>query len=97
MDYLNKIEEYALKGWFVMYEIINQVENGYEEDVDDGDIPLCTYKFHIYKESTKYPFDEMNVNHLKEGYDWAFKAIEYASMDSKNKERGFLGLLPDRI
>lgn len=47
MELLKALDEWIQKGFEISYDIVNQFENGYEEDVIAGNMPNFTYTFHI--------------------------------------------------
>ncbi len=45
----DKIDSYIQKGYNITYDIVNQIENGSEESVNNVTIKLYTYTFYIYR------------------------------------------------
>lgn len=43
LEIFNKVDKWAQKGLYIEYYIIDQVENGYEKEVEKGEINPFTY------------------------------------------------------
>lgn len=71
-----KIEELANKGYFIDYMIQNQIENGLEEWVEKGYIPLITYTVNVMRVNDgEYIYAE-SFDHLKECLEAGIKFVE---------------------
>lgn len=78
MDLLKETNEWVQKGFEITYIIINQIENGYSEDVLSGDMPKFTYTFSIYEWQEEIWY--YSVDTLEDGFtmsiDWLKKNRE---------------------
>lgn len=76
MDLLNESNEWVQKGYEITYIVINQIENGYAMEVEEGNMPKYTYTFSIH-EGTENEVWYHSVDSLVEGYtmaiDWLKK------------------------
>lgn len=74
MNALKDIDEYVQKGYAVSYDIVNQIENGYEAAVKNGSMKLYTYTFYVYLPN-KVDFEDcFSFDCLDDGFK---EALEY--------------------
>ncbi|WP_144509899.1 hypothetical protein [Bacillus sp. FJAT-22090] len=74
MDLLKSINEWIQKGFEINYYIVNQAENGYIEDVLNGDKPNFTYTFSIHEMDEELFI--LSVDDLEEGFIEVLKFLE---------------------
>lgn len=74
MNLLKEANEWVQKGYSITYYVVDQIENGYEECVLDGDMPKFTYTFAIYKNNAEIFL--MSVDSLEEGYNEVLKFLK---------------------
>jgi hypothetical protein len=70
----DKIERLAKKGIIIDCVAVNQIENGYQEQVSDGSMPLITYTVEVMTTSLELLYTE-SCDSFKEaleaGLKWA--------------------------
>lgn len=71
MDLLKTIDDWVQKGFEVTYDIVNQFENGYGNEVISGNMPKFTYTFYIYENEEDLWLH--SVDTLEEGYTLSLK------------------------
>lgn len=71
VDLLTVINEWVQKGYAITYDIINQVENGYGEEVQEGNMPNFTYTFYIHEMEEELWL--YSVDTLEEGFSLVAK------------------------
>lgn len=71
---LTEVHDWVQKGFEITYYIVNQVENGYKEDVINGEMPNFTYTFMVHKDYEEIFL--LSVNYLEEGYSKALKFLK---------------------
>jgi hypothetical protein len=80
MNLFQKIEEWANKGISIEYIVINQIENGYAEQVDKGHMPLITYTVYVNRQSDGETLYTESFDHIEEaltaGINYAKTKIE---------------------
>lgn len=79
MNLFQKIEEWANKGISIEYVVINQIENGYGEQVKKGIMPLVTYTVYVNRQSDGETLYAESFDHIEEaltaGVEYADKKI----------------------
>jgi len=75
IDIFTRIENLATKGIIIDVVAINQIENGYGERVEAGDMPLITYTVEVMDTSLGNMLYTESCNTLREtlgvGVKWA--------------------------
>ncbi len=74
MDLLKRINEWVQKDFEVTYDIVNQFENGYGDEVQAGDMPNFTYTFYICNRDEELWMH--SVDGLEEGFLMALEWLE---------------------
>lgn len=74
MELLLVINEWVQKGYAITYDIINQFENGYGDDVLAGNMPNFTYTFYIHEMEEELWL--YSVDTLEEGFSLALKWLK---------------------
>lgn len=59
----------------LMINPINQIENGYEEQVAKGEMPLITYTAIIYDENIENIIADLSLDSLSEAISWSLDWI----------------------
>lgn len=76
MDLLQQAHEWVQRGFEITYIIIDQIENGYTDEVADGTMQKYTYTFSVC-EGIENEIFYHSVDSLSEGYqmvvDWLKK------------------------
>jgi hypothetical protein len=68
MDILKKVDEFKKKGIIIEVNAIDQIENGMQEQVENGLMPLVTYTVNVML------FDMSNILYA-ESCDWFSEAL----------------------
>lgn len=71
---LTEVHDWVQKGFEITYYIVNQVENGYQENVINGEMPNFTYTFTVHKNYEEIFL--LSVNSLEEGYSKTLKFLK---------------------
>ncbi|MGG0667753.1 hypothetical protein ABE073_04405 [Lederbergia citrisecunda] len=66
MDTLSIVNDWVQRGFAITYDIVNQVENGYLEEVLAGNMPNFTYTFYIHEMEEELFLH--SVDTLEEGF-----------------------------
>lgn len=74
MDLFKSVNEWIQQGFEISYDIVNQYENGYEEEVQAGVMPNFTYTFYIHE--TEEELWLHSVDTLEEGFTLALKWLQ---------------------
>ena len=69
MDILKVVNDWVQKGFDITYDIVNQYANGYEEEVQAGNMPNFTYTFYIHEMEEELWLH--SVDSLEEGFSLA--------------------------
>lgn len=71
---LEEVNTWVQNGFEVTYYIVDQVKNGYQENVINGEMPNFTYTFTVHKNYEEIFL--LSVNSLEEGYSKALKFLK---------------------
>lgn len=74
MELLIAINEWVQKGYAITYDIVNQFENGYGDDVLAGNMPNFTYTFYIHEMEEELWL--YSVDTLEEGFSLVLKWLK---------------------
>ena len=68
MDLLKKVDEFKKKGIIIEVNAIDQIENGMQEQIKDGSMPLVTYTVNVMN-------SDMSDILYAESCDWFSEAL----------------------
>ena len=74
MNLLEQAHEWVQVGFAIIYEVVDQIENGYGDSVADGTMPKYTYTFSIYENREEIWY--YSVDSLEQGYEMAIKWLK---------------------
>ncbi|APH21058.1 TPA: hypothetical protein ACXDAY_002139 [Clostridium botulinum] len=81
MDILKKIEEISKKGYAIEYTVVDQYQNGYEEEIKKGLMPPTTYTVYVIRLEDGESIYEESFNHiedsLKAGITYVKKILKW--------------------
>lgn len=77
MDLLKEVNEWVQKGYEISYDIVNQYENGYADEVKAGTMPNFTYTFYIHEIQEELWY--YSVDTIADGF---LKALEWLKNNS---------------
>lgn len=76
MDIFEKIESLAKQGIIVDCVAVNQIQNGYKEQVEDGSMPLITYTVEVMNNELSDMLYTESCDTFKEALESGVKATE---------------------
>jgi len=81
MDLFARIEKLAKKGIIIDVVAVNQIENGYQERVEAGDIPPVTYTVEVMNASLSGILYQESCDTFKEALETGIKKGESISQE----------------
>jgi hypothetical protein len=74
---LATIDKFVHSGWHIDYEIVNQRDNGYGKEVDEGNMPAYTYTPYVVNPKEEDYIEELcaSFDTLSSMYEWLAKKL----------------------
>lgn len=83
MDIFDRLNELNKQGIIIDVVAINQIENGYQERVEAGDMPLVTYTVEVMNNSLDDMFYQESCHTFKEALEVGVKWAEGYNSEGK--------------